>query len=283
MTDRRSFVKDRALHTYRFPTSGQSEVVWVDALGRRFLLFSLHICMSVTQFIGAGLLEVNLQGYLLIAEAVKTSNHPAPPILAITSVGLTWGWWLDFLAANVKSVPLRIVDLNLDEVRCGSAEVAKAFVEMLKHCDHWRVDKLHLLCNVDENFWEELSSVVPIGPVPRDASDGMLRFVRISGKALARGETDQLRRVWRITGGFGSHWWVFGLTSHPKIYRRTDTHWGYGVGVDRESAGWEEILYAIHEVVSVDIDLVSQSEILLISGHSGTVKGQSQSTCEGSG
>lgn len=234
MIDRRSIEKDRALHTYRFPTVGQSVVVcaYCDPL------------------------EVNMQGFLLIAEALKTSNHPSPPIQQMNFVGITGGWLLDTLAANVTSVPLRIVDLKLAEVHCGTVEAAKAFVEMLKHCDHWRVDTLYVLGNVDNNFWEDLSSAMPIGPILRDASDGMLRFVRASSRSLARGKPDQLRRVWRFTGGFASHWWVYGPNHHPKIYRRTDSYWGYGVAVDRESAGWEEIMSAIRKVVSVDMDPV---------------------------
>ena len=76
---------------------------------------------------------------------------------------------------------------------------------LLQQC-HWVVDKLYLLGNVDEHFWEGLTSAMPIGLILHNSDDVMLKYVRVSGKVLARGGPDQLRRVWRFKGGFGAYW-----------------------------------------------------------------------------
>ena len=60
----------------------------------------------MTQFIGAGLFEVSLPGFMLIAEAisVKGSDYPPLPIQKIKIDGVSGSWWLNQLAAYAATV-----------------------------------------------------------------------------------------------------------------------------------------------------------------------------------
>ena len=245
---REAFVKYYAFDTFRFPSVGDNEVVLGDAAGRSF---SLRICISVTHFTGATAFNVSLRGFLLIAKAVKGSDHPPLPIhqAHLLTIRETSIRSIRELAAYAALQPLWPVDLMLNEVQCSTPTDGQALVGLLQQCGNWHVRRLKLDGTVDGHFWEGLASAMKIGPLqhPPDA----ITYIRLSRRVLARGRPDDLRRVWRFTGG---NWWVYGNAEGIKRGELLGVGW-----VDREEDGWKKILLELDKEVTSEMDPVSQT------------------------
>ena len=233
-----------AFHTYRYPTSGweggamsKSKVVLGDANGRSVL---------------GSFVEVSVPGFFLIAEVHKSSNVPLYA-MGVRLHGVEGRQWVYELASLAKGMPVQIGQLSLHTgISVETPAAGQALVGLLQQSQHWIVDHLYLSGTVDGRFWQDLASALPGVPVEHVtvfATNAKICGLTVTSKVLARGGSDQVKKVWMYTGGIGSYWWVRGRFASTKIFRRLPLRRFWGNGMDRMEAGWKDIAAEIFKEV----------------------------------